>query len=110
MTSRTSWLRLASKRSSSVSDVIADAFRGKLQEVANLFTDRGSTGFACNQERHVGDLQAGSEQTHLGGFSTALRAFESDERQAWHVVDFQAKHAACRIFAVRLNYLGKINF
>jgi hypothetical protein len=78
------------------------AFWDKLQEMANPFTNRGSARFASHKEGHVGVPQARGQQTHLGGFSATLGAFEGDERQARHVVDFQANRAACRISVARL--------
>jgi len=78
------------------------AFWDKLQEMANPFTNCGSARFARHKEGHVGVPQAGGQQTHLGGFSAALGAFEGDERQARHVVDFEANRGACRISAARL--------
>jgi hypothetical protein len=78
------------------------AFWDKLQEMANPFTDRGSARFARHKEGHVGVRHAGGQQTHLSRFSAALGAFEGNERQARHVIDFQANRAACRISTARL--------
>jgi hypothetical protein len=51
---------------------------------ANIFTDRGASGLPCHDDGYAGVLEALGQTLRLGGFSSSLSAFESNEFSALH--------------------------
>ena len=74
-------------------------FFGMLKRMANRFPDGGAPGLTRNRRYDPVISHPGSEPFHLGRFSAALGAFESDQR---HGHDFAAKVGHCRTPHFRL--------
>ena len=72
-------------------------FRRELEEVANLFADRGAAGLARDEHRQAGLFEARREPLDLRRFPATFRAFECDKHAARHQSECETVERSCRI-------------